>query len=356
MQYEIDYIPVGTGEKGGDAIAIRYGDFSSPTTQNVIIIDGGTKDSGKQLVEHVKTHFNTTFVDVVIASHLHTDHISGLTEVLENLTVGKLVVHSPWDHTQAIKKMTHTTNTLDSLQTKLEKSVSGLSDLVDLALSKKIAIESPFQGDHIIQGQLVVLGPSKEYYQQLLANFGITPEAKDEHKINTIVSFGKSVVNWVTEALHIETLSDDYPDTDAENNSSLVLLLALDMGDGTSRKFLFTGDAGKGSLTKVIEYCESQKYSLEGADFFDVPHHGSKRNIGPTILNKIKPKVAFISCPPQGDPKHPSRKVVNALIRRGCSVHKNNQGNAINHNSGNTPVRAGWGPITPATFHNEVEE
>lgn len=357
MQYEIDYIPVGTGEKGGDAIAIRYGDFSSPTTQNVIVIDGGTKDSGKKLVEHIKTYYGTTYVDVVIASHLHNDHISGLTEVLENLTVGKLVVHAPWDHTSAIKRMTKTSSTISNLQTKLEKSVSGLSELIDLAESKKITMQSPFQGEHIIQGQLAVLGPAKDYYQELLANFGITPEAKEQHKIGEIFStIGKSIVNWVAETLHIETLSDDHPDTDSENNSSLVLLLALDTGNGIIKRFLFTGDAGKGALTKVVEYCDSQNYSLEGIDFFDVPHHGSKRNLGPSILNKIKPKVAFISCPPEGDPKHPSRKVVNALIRRGCAVHKNHQGNTINHNSGNVPARVGWNSITPTQFHDQVEE
>lgn len=356
MQYEIDYIPVGTGEKGGDAIAIRYGDFSDPSKQNVIVIDGGTKDSGKKLVEHIKTYYNTSFVDVVIASHLHSDHISGLTEVVENLNVGKLVVHSPWNHTSSIKKMTKTASTLDKLQTKLEKSVSGLSDLVDVAIKNGVSVISPFQGEHIIQNELIVLGPQKEYYQELLANFGITPEVKDEHKISGILSFGKSIVNWITETLHIETLSDDYPDTDSENNSSLILLLILSMGDGTIKRFLFTGDAGKGALSKVIEYCDSQNYSLEGIDFFDVPHHGSKRNLGPTFLNKIKPKIAYISCPPYGDPKHPSRKVVNALIRRGCVVHKNNQGNIICHHSQNVPVRDGWNSILPAVFHDEVEE
>jgi len=355
MQYEIDYIPVGTGEKGGDAIAIRYGDFSSPSTQKVIVIDGGTKDSGKKLVEHIKKYYNTSFVDVVIASHLHNDHISGLTEVVDNLTVGQLVVHCPWEHTATIKKMTKTDSSVARLQSKLEKSVSGLSGLIELATEKKIRIVSPFQGEYIIQNELIVLGPSKDYYQQLLANFGITPEAKEGYKIDSIISFSKSLINWITESPNIETLRDDHPDTDAENNSSLVLLLALVEDNGMPVKFLFTGDAGKDALTKVIEYCDRQNYSLEGVDFFDVPHHGSKRNIGPTILNRINPKVAFISCPPEGDPKHPSRKVVNALIRRGCSVLKNDRF-AISHRSANAPVRAGWSWASPESFNNEVEE
>lgn len=355
MQYEIDYIPVGTGEKGGDAIVMRYGDFSDPSKQNVIVIDGGTKDSGKQVVEHIKKYYKTSFVDVVVASHLHSDHISGLTEVIENLTIGKLAIHCPWDHTTTIKKMTHTDNSVSRLQTKLEKSVSGLSELVDLATTKKITIVNPFQGDHIIQGQLVVLGPSKEYYQQLLANFTVTPEVKEEHKIDQFISFGKSAINWLAETLDIETLKDDDQDTSHENNSSLILLLALPTDDSGIKRFLFTGDAGKVALLNAITYCESNNYSLEGIDFLDVPHHGSKRNLSPSILNKLKPKVAFISCPPDGHPKHPSGKIINALRRRGCNPFTNKKG-AICHKSPNAPQREGWNDIAPEPFHDQVAE
>ncbi|MDP3988059.1 MAG: MBL fold metallo-hydrolase [Candidatus Levybacteria bacterium] len=350
MQYEIDYIPVGTGEKGGDAIVFRYGDFSDITKQYVVVIDGGTKDSGKLLVEHIKQYYGTTHVDLIIASHLHNDHISGLTEVLENLTVTKIAVHCPWDHTLAIKKMTNTTSTLGKLQTKLEKSLSGLSTLVDLAESKKIPVIQPFQGEKIL-GSLYVLGPSKAYYQQLLANFGVTPEVKEEHRIDKMISTAKEAITWVAEALNIETLTDDYLDTDPENNSSLVLLLVCD-----GKKFLFTGDAGKDAIGKVIEYTDAINFELSGLDFFDAPHHGSKRNLGPTILNKLKPKQTFISCPPQGDPKHPSRKVINALLRRDSAIHTNKHGFTLCYPSANAPVRQGWKSATPESFYEQVEE
>ena len=131
----------------------------------------------------------------------------------------------------------------------------------------------------------------------------------------------------------------------------MVLLLVL--GD---KRFLFTGDAGKGALNKVVEYTESLQYSLSGLDFLDVPHHGSKRNLGPTILNKLAPKLAFISCPPEGDPKHPSRKVVNALLRRNCKVQTNKHGKTVCFPCDTAPQREGWGPAIPETFHNQVEE
>ncbi|MFA6529020.1 MAG: MBL fold metallo-hydrolase [Candidatus Gracilibacteria bacterium] len=350
MAYEIDYIPVGSGEKGGDAIAFRYGNFSSPQTQKVVVIDGGTKESGKALVEHVKKHYGTTRVDLVVASHLHNDHISGLTEVLDGLTVVKMAVHCPWDHTKAIQKMTKTTASIGRIETRLEKSLNSLSSLVDLASQKNIELIQPFAGEEIVDG-LYVLTPSKEYYQQLLANFGVTPEVKEEHKIEEVFSAIKEAVSWVAEALHIETLSDDYPDTGHENNSSLVLLLMIE-----GKKFLFTGDAGKDALTRAINYAESCSVPLNKIDFLDIPHHGSKRNLGPTILNKLMPQHAFISCPPKGDPKHPSRKVVNALIRRGCEPGSTRKGAPICHPSSDAPQREGWVSLAPESFFSQVEE
>jgi len=349
MAYEIDYIPVGTGEKGGDAIALRYGDFNNPATQKVVVIDGGTKESGKALVEHIKTYYGTTHVDLVVASHLHNDHISGLTEVFDGLSVGKLVAHYPWDYTKAIQKMTTTNASQRSLETRLEKSLSTLSSLADLAEENGVETMQPFAGEEILDG-LYILGPTKEYYQSLLANFGVTPEAKEVHKIQEVVGTVKEALNWIAETLHIETLSDDYPDTNSENNSSLVLLLVVD-----GKKFLFTGDAGKEALTKAIDYCAEQGVSLSGIDFFDVPHHGSKRNLGPTILDRLMPKTAFISCPPKGDPKHPSRKVCNALRRRNCPPLTTKNGATLCHPSAGVPDR-GWPTATPEPFHNQVEE
>lgn len=350
MAYEIDYIPVGIGEKGGDAIAIRYGNFNSPSTQNVVVIDGGTKESGKSLVEHIKTHYKTTHVDLVVASHLHNDHISGLTEIFDNFTIGRFVAHCPWDYTQAIKKMTNTSTSQNKLETRLEKSLAMLSSLVDIANEKRVEVLQPFAGEKILDG-LYVLSPSKEYYQTLLANFDITPEAKEEHKIEDVVRVIKEAVSWVAEVLRLETLSDDYQDTSPENNSSLVLLLVVD-----GKKFLFTGDAGKDALIKAIDFAESHKVSLNKVDFFDIPHHGSRRNLGPTILNRLMPQQAFISCPPEGDPKHPSRKVVNALIRRNCHPGSTRRCLPICYPSADAPQRAGWGPLSPETFFNQVEE
>ena len=98
MAFEIDFMPVGEGERSGDAIALRFGNLQNPREQTVVVIDGGTKESGAALVEHIKTFYKTTAVDDVICTHSDSDHASGLTEVIDNLSVGRLFMHLPWNH------------------------------------------------------------------------------------------------------------------------------------------------------------------------------------------------------------------------------------------------------------------
>ena len=76
--YEIDFIPVGEGKKNGDAIAMR---ITKNGKTEIYVIDGGTKASGKALVQHVRHYYETNRVDYLISTHPDMDHISGLKVV-----------------------------------------------------------------------------------------------------------------------------------------------------------------------------------------------------------------------------------------------------------------------------------
>lgn len=47
MGYEIDFLAVGEGERSGDAIALRVWRPGNLDRQAVIVIDGGTKETGQ---------------------------------------------------------------------------------------------------------------------------------------------------------------------------------------------------------------------------------------------------------------------------------------------------------------------
>ena len=195
------------------------------------------------------------------------------------------------------------------------------------------------------------MGPSDEYYKELLANCEFLPKVKEGFSIlEKAKDFGQKIINWISETADMATETlDDSGETNNENNTSAIIL--FQSGD---QKLLFTGDAGIPAITKAVLHASSIGIDLTNLSFLDVPHHGSKRNIGPTLLNYLMPKVAFISAPAQGDPKHPSRKVVNALKRRSTKV-LSTKGKKIWHYS-NAPERSDYGPVEEEPLHNEVED
>ena len=94
--------------------------------------------------------------------------------------------------------------------------------------------------------------------------------------------------------------------------------------------------------------------------FLQAPHHGSKHNVGPTVLSRIlgapgsgfTTTTAFISSA-RASEKHPSPKVVNALIRRGAKVFATEGSGIYHHNAGT--LRPGWSPITPLPPLDETD-
>lgn len=351
MAYEIDYIPVGDGEKSGDAIALRFGNLAgSRQEQTVIVIDGGFKESGETLVEHIKNYYSTDHVDLVISTHPDADHASGLSVVMEKLSVGALLMHRPWEHAEDIKGLFKNGRiTASGLESTLEKSLQYASDLETLANKKNIPIVEPFQGVTGYNGILHVLGPSQEYYENLLALFRETPEPIESLGfLAPVIRAVEEVVKRIQDFWHIDLLDDDEETTSAENNTSAIVLLTID-----GHKLLFTGDAGKTALHLAADYADAQGTLLTDLFLFDVPHHGSKRNLSSKVLKRMKGVNASISAP-KDSPKHPAKKVTNALQKHGMKVFVT-KGKTLCYPY-NAPTRAGWGPAPEEPFHDFVEE
>lgn len=349
MNYEIDYLPVGEGEKSGDAICLRFGNLTGERNeQTVIVIDGGDKKSGESIVSHIKECYKTDSIDYVISTHPDSDHASGLCIVLEELNVNTLLMHRPWEHAADIKDAFSDGRwTARGLGEKIEKSLKHANALEVIAIRKKIEIVEPFEGVATSDGSIRFLGPSKDFYQEMLTHFRSTPTPKEGSGLMApLFKVATEVINLIEDSLDIDILTSDEDSTSAENNTSTILLLTI----GESR-LLFTGDAGKTALLKAIDHADSLNINLAGMTFLDVPHHGSRRNINSKILKKINASTAFISASGENK-KHPSKRVTNALKKFGSKVFVNRK-NPIMYHSGS--VR-GWGPAIPEPFHNQVEE
>jgi beta-lactamase superfamily II metal-dependent hydrolase len=354
MGHEIDFLPVGGGEHSGDAIVSRFGNLQPDylnqwsTDQTVVVVDGGYTEAGSDLVKHIRRYYGTNRVDLVVSTHPDADHVNGLRTVLEEMEVDELFLHRPWLHTPEVSRA----NTL-------RRSLDGARELEELAITRGIPITEPFTGESRFGGAVTVVGPTRAYYETLIPEFRcfVPPAAAAESALREALTKALEAVSRAAESWNIETL-DDSGTTSAENLSGVILHLALD-----GHRLLLTADTGMPSLTRAADHMDALGLTATPLKFMQVPHHGSKRNIGPTILNRLLgprntqvpgSSVAFVSAAPDGAPKHPAKKVTNAFVRRGAEVVVT-RGNSICHQEG-APGRPTWSPAPTEPLHSSVED
>ncbi len=371
MGYEIDYLPVGqkADDKSGDAIAMRFWD-TTPDQSYVITIDGGTRESGEAVVEHVKEYYKTTTVDLAILTHPDSDHASGIRDILEQLDVRTLLSFVPWEHANEILPIVQIADSrasAASIEKRLKDAFPATVEAIDIARENEVTVVEPFAHNGAFKltetTQVFLLGPTRTaYLNTWLPNYDCLPVQPTRRAglLTSLVKGVKYAMKWVAETWDTELLTDPGDDdVTSENNSSAVFAV----GQGTAR-FLFCGDAGVPALVDALRHGVGLGVPANGFRFFHVPHHGSRHNLGPSLLNCVfgNPKVepsdarsttAFVSAT-KDDAKHPSRRLTNALNRRGVKVIVTAGSTKLHHSS--DYVDRGWGKAEPVPFFNQVED
>lgn len=362
MAYEIDVIGVGDEcKKDADAIAMRWKNLFG--NYKIAVYDGGLQAHGEELERHLNQYYFDKdvkkVIDYVICSHSDSDHTSGLKNILNNFEVKALYMNRPWLYVDEIwdKIVGDSYLKKDSLIRHLREEYSYINDLEEIAQEKGIPIYEAFQGT-VIDDKLIILSPSKEFYLELLVESNKTPLINDSAEnvffgsLKKTFQYVKNLIEtWSSEKLR-ENVS-----TTAENEMSVVIYGEID------DNFLLTGDAGIRALDKSIIYAENiGKDIKDNVKFIQVPHHGGRHNVSPSILNRLIGdvveesenigKTAFVSVASGSD--HPLQMVVNAFTRRGVSVYKT-KGNTICYHR-NMPGRPGWTALTSLEFKQEVED
>lgn len=357
MGFEIDFLPVGAGERSGDAIAVRYG---VPGAYTIHIVDGGDLAAGESMVEHIRTHYeNPPFIDSVMCTHGDDDHSSGLRKVIEAFDIGGIWMNRPWLYVhELVDSFRDGRMTPNSLDRHLRESFGILNEIETMAAERQIPVHEAFQGTTV--GAFTILSPSRERYLELVPHFSKTPEpaqhAAEGFNLSSFVAQKlKDAIEWIQESWDYETLEDNV-ETSPSNESSVVQMAEFDIG-----RVLFTGDAGIVSLEEGADFAEYLGHDLPGLRFMQVPHHGSRHNVSPYILDRwLGPRVlrddptrtsAYASVAKEAT-THPRRKVVNAFIRRGAKVYST-KGETKSHFH-NMPAR-NWSAAVPHEFSNEVE-
>lgn len=357
--FEIDFLAV-EAKKSGDAITIRY---SINGQETIHVVDGGFESTGDSIIAHLKQYYGqvgNVNIDRVVVTHQDLDHTMGLRTVLRKCQVRELWMLRPWEYSdELIGRFTRWTNP-ENLSKKLKEIYPNIVALEEIALEKGIKIFEPFQGQEI--GKFLVLAPSKDRYLDLIVESEKTPEIATENNKSYVEeklsSIWDSAINFIKSAWGDENLSKE--PTSAENEMSIVQYTSLN-----EQNILLTGDAGVGTLTEAVEYLKRiNSGQLPKIHRFQVPHHGSRRNLSSELLDELfGEKLSFpssedrftaIISSAKEDKNHPRKAVIRALKHRGAKVIAT-EGSTI-CTSSNAPSRQGWSPVIPLEYPDDQEE
>lgn len=314
VKYEIDMLSVGAA----DAILIRLID---PDDQEwVILIDAGYPGDGRKVVDHIKKYYNQQYIDLAICTHPDNDHIGGFDFILDNITIKEFWIHDPRNHVDLSEvKNKIKEHTLAKSLSYITETLDSNVNIIDKIDRLNIPRQEPFDGLKHHSLPIQVLGPTKDFYKELLKRF-----RDSDLLFHVSENLQKSFLDENDLYESLSKALDAQNDPSAENNSSAVIAFWPN-----NKKYLFTADAGPFALNSVIErYFDWTK----NIDWLDIPHHGSKRSLTSDIINHLTPTIAYVSA--ESNKRYLSQAVINAFTKVGTKVYSTHERGSLFHPRG----------------------
>ena len=246
----------------GDAVFIRTPHGSD------ILIDGGPDGSVLScLGKHMP--FWDRDLELVILTHPHSDHFTGLFSVLKTY---KVKVFATED---------------------LENKTLGFGELMKMIKNQAISTRFIFAGDRFSlkdEVMLEIVGPTKEFLSQTSPG-GTIGESNEFGSVETLVSFGN-----FSALLTGDSQSE-------ELNEAIQSFESAPFG------------AAQGKQGKIL--------------ILQVPHHGSKTGLNAEILDFLQPKLAVISVGAKNKYGHPTPFILDLLKSKNIKTLRTDQNGEI---------------------------
>lgn len=262
----------------GDCILITTNKFN-------ILIDGGTQKTYSLSLKKALKEVNQ--LDLVILTHIDSDHIMGLIELFK---YNKTVVKKVWFN-----------------------SLSELSQLFDGRYNKQIEYStndkrkdiSPKQGESLedilrksnIEYELIYIEKQQKYIFQDLEIILLSPYKEN---LKALYLYWKDNIKKRKD-LESEGLSSQ------TNQSSIAFILIYKK----EKKYLFLADANINIISNSIKKLYPNRLKVE---FVKVSHHGSKNNTNQKFLDVIDSDKFIILTNGQAKNYHPDKEALNTII------------------------------------------
>ena len=292
--FRIEMLPA----REGDCLWIEYGPEERP---HRILIDTGTPGTYHQLVERIeRVPEDQRRFELFIVSHIDGDHIGGAIRFLEERPAG-VTFGDVWFNGHR-----HLVAASDRL------GVKQAQELTKALVDGEVPWNAAFKGGPVMIDKdlpvreldggmrLTLLSPYRQQLIDLLPKWEkelLALEKKPELVAKDYLG-GKIDVRALAESKFEE-------DSGAPNGSSIAVL-----AEYCGYRVLFGADAFPSVIERSVDRLGNDRLQL---DVFKVCHHGSRRNVSPTLQKKLSADRCLISTNGARH-EHPDREGIARLI------------------------------------------
>jgi len=288
----------------GDALLLAYGDEDSP---HYILIDGGRRSTYKNLRDRILEiplgEDGKRFFELLVVTHVDADHIEGIICLLQDKELKCRfgdIWFNDWVHLEPLVEGQRPPDLgpeqgefLGALLHKLElpwnKAFHGGAvvippepdplPFVDLADDLRLTLVSP---------TVETLIDLRNKWTKVIKDAGFTPGNRDE----ALEQFADKAWSGLPASLGDEDHSNTLDHSEA-NGSSIAFL--LEYGEA---RLLLSGDAFPQVLRPALDRWRAEQDDPSERvwlDAFKVPHHGSKKNLTPQLMDCIECESYLVS-------------------------------------------------------------
>jgi len=287
----------------GDCILIKT--YTSNYDEFIILLDGGTPST---FVYSLKKELkDIDKIDLLILTHIDSDHIGGLIKLFKNSLIDKIEINEIWvNHPDLI----------DVNSGELISFKQG-NDLKELILEKKTKAKirniTNEDGNINLYGiKFTVLSPTKEIINSLYQNWEQLKSQSQQEKKDISLKIDIDTCGADLKELSKRIFKPNKTiEKDLVNASSISLILTC-----LDKTILFLADSRSEIIEKELK---TQGYRTKTnklkCDYVKISHHGSKNNTSNSLLELIDCSNFIISTNGGSSKhKHPSRETIARII------------------------------------------